>query len=63
MATPTRMRHSFQTGWCYLLTNNLIMKISKQRGSDSGKIGWILLWAIGIPIPLLLIFFVIRGCT
>lgn len=24
---------------------------------------WILLWALGIPIPLLLIIFVLRGCT
>lgn len=29
----------------------------------SGKIGWILLWLIGIPVPILLIFFLLRGCT
>jgi hypothetical protein len=29
----------------------------------SGKIGWIFLWLIGVPIPLLLIFFLLRGCT
>ena len=29
----------------------------------SGKIGWIFLWLIGIPIPILLILFLIRGCT
>jgi len=28
-----------------------------------GKAGWILLWLIGVPVPLLLIFFLIRGCT
>jgi hypothetical protein len=28
-----------------------------------GKIGWILLWLIGIPIPILLILFLLRGCT
>lgn len=28
-----------------------------------GKIGWILLWLLGIPIPILLIFFLLRGCT
>lgn len=32
-------------------------------GAHPGKIGWILLWAIGVPIPLLLIFFLLRGCT
>jgi hypothetical protein len=29
----------------------------------SGKIGWILLWLLGVPIPVLLIFFLLRGCT
>jgi hypothetical protein len=30
---------------------------------ESGKIGWILLWLLGIPIPILLILFLLRGCT
>jgi hypothetical protein len=33
------------------------------RNSEKGKIGWVLLWLLGIPIPLLLLFFVLRGCT
>jgi hypothetical protein len=28
-----------------------------------GKAGWILLWLIGVPIPILLILFLLRGCT
>lgn len=28
-----------------------------------GAIGWILLWVLGIPIPILLVFFLLRGCT
>lgn len=36
------------------------MKILKEQ---SGKVGWILLWALGIPIPVLFIFFLLRGCT
>jgi len=31
--------------------------------NEKGKIGWILLWALGVPVPLLFILFVIRGCT
>jgi hypothetical protein len=31
--------------------------------NEKGAIGWILLWALGIPIPILLLFFVLRGCT
>ena len=32
-------------------------------GHLPGKIGWIFLWLIGVPIPILLIFFLLRGCT
>ena len=31
--------------------------------NENGKIGWILLWALGVPIPILLILFAVRGCT
>jgi hypothetical protein len=30
---------------------------------ERGLIGWILLFLLGIPIPILLILFVVRGCT
>lgn len=33
------------------------------RNPEAGAIGWILLWLIGIPIPILILFFLIRGCT
>jgi hypothetical protein len=28
-----------------------------------GKLGWIFLWLIGVPVPILIILFLIRGCT
>ena len=28
-----------------------------------GKVGWILLWLVGVPVPVLLGLFLIRGCT
>lgn len=31
--------------------------------NQSGKIGWILLWALGVPVPVLIILFLVRGCT
>jgi len=34
-----------------------------KRLDERGALGWGLLWLIGIPVPLLLFFFVIRGCT
>ena len=30
---------------------------------QQGKVGWIILWALGVPIPLLVLFFLLRGCT
>jgi hypothetical protein len=38
-------------------------KIRRTTGNEDGKVGWILLWALGVPIPVLLILFAIRGCT
>ncbi len=29
----------------------------------AGKAGWILLWLLGVPIPVLLGLFLLRGCT
>jgi hypothetical protein len=39
----------------------MIIKIHAR--SEEGKIGWVLLWLIGVPIPILLILFLLRGCT
>jgi hypothetical protein len=41
------------------------MKVIKEikEAREEGAIGWILLWLIGIPLPILLILFLIRGCT
>ena len=30
---------------------------------QNGKLGWIVLWALGVPIPVLLVLFLMRGCT
>jgi len=35
------------------------IKVARQEG----KVGWILLWLLGIPLPILLILFLLRGCT
>jgi hypothetical protein len=34
-----------------------------RKKSREGKIGWVLLWLLGVPIPILLILFLLRGCT
>lgn len=33
-----------------------------QRLQD-GKIGWALLWLLGVPVPILLVVYLLRGCT
>ena len=30
---------------------------------ESGRAGWIFLWLLGVPIPVLLVIYVLRGCT
>jgi len=35
----------------------------KMLKDEAGRAGWILLWALGVPIPVLVILFLMRGCT
>lgn len=36
---------------------------TRMNPPQQGKIGWIFLWLLGVPIPVLLILFLLRGCT
>ena len=42
---------------------NLANRIRINVQYQSGKIGYILLWLIGVPIPVLLIIYLLRGCS
>lgn len=33
------------------------------RRLEDGRIGWVLLWLLGIPLPILLGLYFLRGCT
>jgi len=33
------------------------------RDKQEGKVGWILLWLLGVPIPILVVLYLLRGCT
>jgi hypothetical protein len=35
----------------------------KNGRRESGRVGWIVLWLLGVPIPILLVLYVLRGCT
>lgn len=43
------------------------MSLAKFRSTPAqkqeGKAGYILLWLLGVPIPILLVIFLLRGCT
>lgn len=38
-------------------------KFREWRHQQEGKMGYILLWALGVPIPVLFVIFLLRGCT
>jgi hypothetical protein len=37
--------------------------MDERREDENGRAGWILLWLLGVPLPLLFFLYVIRGCT
>lgn len=39
------------------------MKNLKLFCDQAGEIGYILLWLSGIPIPILIVIYLLRGCT
>jgi hypothetical protein len=38
-------------------------KLRQWRRNQEGKLGYILLWALGVPIPVLFVIFLLRGCN
>jgi hypothetical protein len=41
----------------------LVVRRDEERRLEQGRAGWILLWLLGVPIPVLLVLYLIRGCT
>lgn len=39
------------------------LPLLRSQRQQEGKIGYILLWLLGVPIPILFLFFLLRGCT
>ena len=42
------------------------MKLPQVRSLPSdqqGRVGYILLWLLGVPIPILFLIYLLRGCT
>jgi hypothetical protein len=43
-----------------VMTTNALIKAP--RNQETGAMGYALAWLLGIPIPILLIVFLLRGC-
>ncbi len=39
------------------------MKHATPMKLQEGKMGYILLWLLGVPIPILLVIYLLRGCN
>jgi hypothetical protein len=37
--------------------------MKRTRRLEEGRVGWILLWLLGVPIPVLVLLYLLRGCT
>ena len=37
--------------------------MKNERDPEGGKVGWAILWLIGVPLPVLGVLFLLRGCT
>jgi hypothetical protein len=33
------------------------------RSAQEGRWGYVLAWLIGVPVPILIVIFLLRGCT
>jgi hypothetical protein len=42
--------------------HSIMNALIKHREPQKGAAGYILAWLLGIPIPILLLIFLIRGC-
>jgi hypothetical protein len=45
----------------------MVMRLVPFRGSlpsgQEGRVGYILLWLLGVPIPILFLIYLLRGCS
>jgi hypothetical protein len=42
---------------------HFMKKYLSQKIEQAGAAGYILLWLIGVPVPVLAVIFLLRGCT
>ena len=42
---------------------NLLPQLRGLRAQQEGRAGYILLWLLGVPLPILFVIYLLRGCT
>jgi hypothetical protein len=42
---------------------NVARKFGPSPAGQQGRVGYILLWLLGVPIPILFLIYLLRGCT
>ena len=52
-----------KTGTEYRRVIRGLHKHSTTMKMQEGKMGYLLLWLVGVPIPILLVIFLLRGCN
>jgi uncharacterized membrane protein len=50
-------------GWRGRVPNRDQKREHRDLENESGRAGWLFLWLLGVPIPVLLLLFLLRGCT
>lgn len=45
-----------------LTLGGVMKKLPQIIANANGKVGWAILWLLGVPIPVLLVLYVLRGC-
>lgn len=48
---------------CPLLLWGHMEKLRQFRNRQEGKMGYFLLWALGVPIPVLFLIYLLKGCN
>jgi hypothetical protein len=38
-------------------------RADSSRRREEGRVGWVMLWLLGVPVPVLLLLYLLRGCT
>jgi hypothetical protein len=58
-----RGKSTIITGLEEIMKSSARDKAEGKLRETKGKVGWILLWLLGIPLPILLLLYLLRGCT